>query len=75
MAEVLAILFGRSGVHRLLKAGLSMLIWALAQIRRILMDGFTKITGLVTGCCSLCGTSQIGLAQRQTAFKGRISYS
>ena len=70
MAEILAVLLRRSGGDRLLKACLSMLIWALAQICRILMDGFTKITGLVTSRCSLSGSSQIGLAKRQTAFQG-----
>ena len=68
MAEVLRVLFYRSRSHRLLKAGLSMLIWALAQIGRILVDGFTKITGLITSRCCLLRASQIGLAERQTVF-------
>ena len=73
VAKVLAVLFGWSRSHRLLKAGLSMLVWALAQIRRILLDGFAKIARLVTSRCCLRRTSQIGLAQRQTAFKWRVS--
>ena len=73
VAEILAVLLGRSGGNLLLKACLSMLIRALAQISRILMDGFTKITGLVTNRCSLSRSSQVGLAERQTSFQGRVS--
>ena len=62
VAKVLTVFLCWSRSHRLLKAGLSMLIWALAQIRRILIDGFAKITGLVTRRCCLRRASQIGLA-------------